>query len=206
MDLLRTLLPLAVALILIEVLPGPSVIAVAVASIRDRSAGLWTALGVATGDVLWATAALGGLGTLLQQSHSTLVVLRCLGAGYLLVLALRLWRQDAPTAARRAARIHEPRGRSFVKGLLVDLANPKAALLFTSLYASVLPADSDAWSAGAVLLMTSAVAYGWHLLVAVLLSGQRTRRHHWPARTSQTVNRLAASVIGALGVSLALPS
>jgi threonine efflux protein len=204
MDLLRTLVPLAVALILIELLPGPSLIAVAAASIRDRSSGLWTALGVATGDMLWATAALGGIGTLLQQSRSTFLVLRCLGAGYLMMLALRLWRQDAPTAARRAARTHEPRGRSFANGLLVDLANPKAALLFTSLYASALPAGSDAWWAGAVLLTTSAVAYGWHLLVAVLLSGRRTRRCHLPARTSRAVNRLAAAVIGALGVRLAL--
>jgi threonine efflux protein len=198
------LLPLVGALVMVEVVPGPSVVAVAVASMRDRRAGLWSAIGVSTGDMLWAIAALGGIGTLLEQSRPAFVVLRWLGAAYLLVAAVRLWGQRAVDVG--ASQHHGPRGPSFVTGLLVDLANPKAALLFTSLYVSVIPSGLDAWSVGTVLLTTAAVVYGWHLLVAVLLSRATTRRVHSPTLARQRVNRVSAISLGALGIRLALSS
>jgi threonine efflux protein len=198
----QQLLPLVGALVIVEVIPGPSVVAVAVASLRDRRAGLWTAIGVSTGDMLWAIAALGGVGTLLEQSRPALVVLRWLGAAYLLVVAVRLWRRRA--ADGNASQHHARPGPSFVNGLLVDLANPKAALLFTSLYASVVPSGLDAWSIGAVLLTTTAVVYGWHLLVAVLVSPIRARRAHSPALARHTINRVAAAALRPLGLRIAL--
>jgi threonine efflux protein len=203
---LRTLLYLIAALVVIEVVPGPSVIAVAIASLQDRRLGLWTALGVATGDVLWAAAALGGIGTVLEQSRPTSVMLHWLGACYLAVLAIRFWRQHLPTAPTEdTARPHVRWRRSFLNGLLVDLANPKAALFFTSLYASVLPRGLDTWAATAVLVTTSVVVYGWHLLVVAVLSGSGSGPRRWPTRSaSRAVNRVAATVMGALGIRSAL--
>ena len=151
--------------------------------------------------MLWAIAALGGIGTLLEQSRQASVVLRWLGGAYLLVVAIRLWRQRA---ADNASQHHAPPGPSFVNGLLVDLANPKAAILFTSLYASVLPSGLDMRSIVAVLLTTTVVVYGWHLLVAVLVSRIRTRRTQPPALARHTVNRVAAASLGALGLRMAL--
>jgi threonine efflux protein len=200
----QQLLPLVGALTIVEVVPGPSVVAVAVASMQDRRGGLWTAIGVSTGDMLWAIAALAGIGTLLEQSQQASVVLRWLGGAYLLVVANRLWRQRA--AAGNASQHHAPPGPSFVNGLLVDLANPKAAILFTSLYASVVPSALDMWSIAAVLLTTTVVVYGWHLLVAALVSRIRTRRTQAPAPARHTVNRVAAASLGALGLRMALSS
>jgi threonine efflux protein len=185
---------------------GPSLIAVAIASLQDRRSGLCTALGVATGDLLWAAAALAGIGTLLQPDRPIIVVLRWLGAGYLLVLAVGLWRQHSQTRpAEDAARLRRRWGRSLLNGLLVDLANPKAALFFTSLYASALPKGLDIWVAAAALGMTGVGVYGWHLLVVALLSGPGTGRRPWPRRrTSRVANRVAAAVMCALGIRLAL--
>ncbi|HEY8524032.1 MAG TPA: LysE family transporter [Acidimicrobiales bacterium] len=198
--MVETLVPVVVALAAAVCIPGPNVVAVVVASVRDRRAGLWTALGVASGDMIWATAAMAGIGVLLAQSRPVFMALKWLGAAYLLVQAVRLWRErgEAPDAEADA-----PTGRRpFLRGVLIDLANPKAALFFTSLYVSLLPAHLDPGMALAVMAATAAVDYGWYLSLALALSRTPAQRAY--RRASRAISRVAAGLMGALGLRLAL--
>jgi threonine efflux protein len=195
------LVPLVVALAAAVVIPGPNVVAVVVGSVRDRRAGLWTAAGVATGDMLWAAASMAGVGVLLAQSRPLFMALKWVGAAYLLVQAVRLWR-DRSEAEPSEAGIEAPNRRPFLRGVVIDLANPKAALFFTSLYASLLPADLDLGGAIAVMAATATVDYGWYLALALALSRPPAQRVY--RRASRAVSRVAAGVMGALGVRLAL--
>ncbi|MGH9213886.1 MAG: LysE family translocator [Acidimicrobiales bacterium] len=136
-----TLIPLVVAVAVIVVAPGPNVIAVTMSSVRDRRRGLWTAVGVSTGDVVWATAALAGLGAMLGHSRPVFMAFKWVGAVYLVFLAVRLWRATPNPTSAAEPPVRSGR-RPFVNGLLVDLANPKAAVFFTSLYASLVPPTS----------------------------------------------------------------
>lgn len=199
--MVEMLLPLVVALAAAVVVPGPNVVAVVVGSVRDRRAGLWTAAGVATGDMVWAAAAMAGVGVLLAQSRPLFMALKWVGAAYLLVQAVRLWRDRGDVAGAEPG---EPSPRPFLKGLVIDLANPKAALFFTSLYASLLPADLDLAGAVAVMAATAAVDYGWYLTLALALSRPPAQRLY--RRAARAVSRVAAGLMGALGVRLALSS
>jgi threonine efflux protein len=167
---------------------------------RDRRAGLWTAVGVSTGDLVWATTALVGVGALLEHSRPVFSGLKWLGAMYLLVLAIRLWRDSGETAPASIL----PRGgrRSFLNGVLVDLANPKAAVFFTSLYASLVPSDLDLWTAGSVLTITIVIVFGWYTLLALLLSRSPAQRAYRRARRG--ITRASAGVMAVLGARLAL--
>lgn len=195
----ETLVPVVVALAAAVCIPGPNVVAVVVASVRDRRAGLWTAFGVASGDMIWATAAMAGVGVLLAQSRPVFMALKWLGAAYLLVQAVRLWRDRGEAADGEA---DAPAGRPFLRGVVVDLANPKAALFFTSLYASLLPAHLDLGMALAVMAATAVVDYGWYLALALALSRTPAQRAY--RRASRAISRAAAGLMGALGVRLAL--
>jgi threonine efflux protein len=197
--MVEMVLPLVVALAAAVVVPGPNVVAVVVGSVRDRRAGLWTAAGVATGDMVWAVAAMAGVSVVLAQSRPLFLALKWVGAAYLLVQAVRLWRDRGEASA---ADLEGPTRRPFLKGVVIDLANPKAALFFTSLYASLLPTGLDLAGAAVVMTATAVVDYGWYLTLALALSRPPAQRLY--RRAARGVSRVAAGLMGALGLRLAL--
>jgi threonine/homoserine/homoserine lactone efflux protein len=199
--MVETLIPLVAALAVAVVVPGPNVVAVVVTSARDRRAGLLTALGVSTGDMLWAAAALAGVAALLEHARPVFLGVRWAGAAYLVLLAVRLWRASDPADETEGADT-APGRRPFVHGLLVDLANPKAAVFFTSLYASLVPGGLDPLTTATILLATATVVFGWYGALALTLSRSTAQRAY--RRAGRTVNRVSAGVMGALGLRLAL--
>lgn len=104
---MNSLIGLAVALGLVVIVPGPNVLAVTTSSMLDRRRGIRSALGVSTGDMIWATAALVGIGALLANARPVFEAVRIAGVVYLLWFAVRLWRTrsgsetDTATASSR---------------------------------------------------------------------------------------------------------
>ncbi len=194
-----SVVPIAVALALIVIVPGPNVFAVTTTAMRDRSAGLRMALGVCTGDMVWAVSAMVGLGAALAHARPVFEAMKWAGVVYLVVFAVRLWRSPAPGESISGAAAASVR-RVFWRGLLVDLANPKAAIFFTTLFASLLPADLDVGLGAAVLAVVAAIVFSWYLLLAVLLSRPEVQRTY--RRAGRAVNRVAAGAIGVLGARL----
>ncbi len=198
----RTVVPIVVALVLIVVVPGPNVLAVTTTAMRDRRSGIRMALGVSTGDMIWAAAAIVGLGAALAHARPVFEVLRWAGVVYLIVFAVRLWRTPVNEHSADPGE-HDASGRRiFLRGLLIDLANPKAAVFFTTLFASLLPTGLSAGLAVVVLAAVGAVVYGWYLALAVVLSRPVVQRGY--RRVGSTINRVAAGAIGVLGIRLAL--
>ena len=101
---------------------------------RGARAGVQTALGATSGLFVHAAAVALGVSALLARSAAGFEVLRLCGAGYLLVLgALTLrgaGRDSDPYAAAPARGL---RLGPFAQGLLTNLTNPKAGLLFLTL-------------------------------------------------------------------------
>ena len=102
-----------------------------------RSGGVFTALGVVSGPLIWALATSLGLAGLILASERALDVLKLVGAGYLVYLGCR--------ALLSAARGLEHAGRpapperaitstaAYRQGVVSNLSNPKIAVFFTSL-------------------------------------------------------------------------
>ena len=193
--------PIAVALALIVVVPGPNVLAVTTTAMRDRNAGVRMALGVSTGDMVWAVSAMAGLGAALAHARPVFLAMKWAGVAYLVVFAIRLWRAPVADDAGGAPVAPTARRRAFWRGLVVDLANPKAAIFFTTLFASMLPETLTVGLVAAVLAVVAAIVYGWYLLLAVLLSRPRVQAGY--RRAGRRVNRFAAGAIGVLGARLA---
>jgi threonine/homoserine/homoserine lactone efflux protein len=119
--------------------PGPdTAVTVRNTLLGGRAAGILTALGISTGQAIWALATSFGVVALLVASEVLFQAVKYAGAAYLIWLGLQAligaWRGvgDGVIAARSSGPRLKP-GRAFAQGLMSDLGNPKMAVFFASL-------------------------------------------------------------------------
>jgi len=185
--------------LVLELTPGPNMGTLASLTLeRGRSAGLAAVAGVALGLALIGTLAAFGLAALIAESPALYQVLRWAGILYLLYLAYDAWR-DAGQGADIAFR---PKGTGslFLRGLTVNLLNPKAAIF----YIAVLPTFIDA-ARGAVLaqnltLVAIYVAVATAVHTSVVLLAARLR----PLLVEGAGERLARRALAAVMVMIAV--
>jgi threonine efflux protein len=159
---------LAAVWAVVVVSPGPDFVATMhFATTRSRRAALAVVAGIAIGTAIWATGAAAGLALLLARASWLLDVLRVGGAVLLAWLGLRAIRHAGRPAHDGAA---PAPARPLRTGLLTDLANPKAALFWSSLFAAVQPAHAPAWVQVASVVVAVTIAAAWYGLVAVAFS------------------------------------
>ncbi|MFF0990360.1 LysE family translocator [Kocuria nitroreducens] len=184
------------------VAPGPDVLVILRnASLGSRAAGVLTAVGVMTGNLVWITLSLTGVTVLIGQADTLQRVIQVAGAlflGWLGVsgiragLAGRAVPDRVPSAAGGGpgAVPGEPAvptdrtvtpGRGFVLGLVTNLSNAKAIIFFVALFANVVPAGALWWETVLVFALLVAVGLAWFTAVAWVGSVQRLaagfRRH-----------------------------
>lgn len=126
--------------ILVIVTPGPdTALTIRNALLGGRRSGVFTALGVCTGQAVWALAAAAGVAALLGASEPAFVALKLVGAAYLVFLgAQALFHaykgvELAGGGRGRPTRSGAPAAVAYRQGVLSNLGNPKMAVFFTSL-------------------------------------------------------------------------
>jgi threonine efflux protein len=174
--------------------PGPNVLLVMRTAVESRRAALAAAGGVVAGAAVLASAATFGLGPVLTAAGSA-VVMRVVGGGYLIWFGVRLIRHArAPLGLARAGALR----RSFLRGLLTNLSNPKAALFFGVVLTALLPPGPPTWRSAAAVGLIVVSSAGWHTLVAVAFSTERARAGYVRARVP--LNRVAGALLVLFGV------
>lgn len=152
--------------------PGPNILAViGTAMERGRAAGVSLALGIAAGSVLWALLTVLGFTALISVWGGAMAVLKIAGAAYLLWLAWSAFRAAATPGDRHARTVDAPTtGRYALRGLMIQMSNPKAA--FTWLAIATLGIGGDAPASVAVLLVAGcgAISVFGHLGYALAFS------------------------------------
>jgi threonine/homoserine/homoserine lactone efflux protein len=193
------------ALVVGVVSPGPSFVLVARTAIAaSRRDGLAAALGMGLGGVIFGSLALLGLTALLAQAGWLYLGVKLLGGAYLVYLGIAIWRGASskvsvaaavPGARRNAA-------RSFWIGLATQVSNPKTAIVYASVFAALMPAHPPLWFVLALPPALFAIEAGWYAVVALAFSAGGPRAAYLRAKT--WIDRLAGSVIAALGLRLLL--
>ena len=171
---------------------------------RSRRDGLAAALAMGVGGVILGGLALLGLRTLLMQAGWLYLGLKVAGGTYLLYLGLRLWRGASEAIAVEDAgeRAAAQPVRSFAIALATQLSNPKAAVIYGSIFAALLPPQPPLWMCLALPPLILLVEAGWYVVVAVAFSSARPRAAY--LRSKRWIDRTAGAVLGALGVRLIL--
>lgn len=170
-------------------LPGPDFIAVVRSSMaRGTSAGLLTTVGVSIGLGFYATLSLLGLSAILVEYQWLGWAVRVLGGCYLVYLGVRIffsgsWPVDIATGDAR------PHGNALLFGFLVTLTNPKAIVLFTSVFATAVTEATPLWLMGLMIALVVACSLTWYAIVSLFMSSapviSRFRNaQHWIERAA----------------------
>lgn len=205
MTYLPQLFAIASIILLACISPGPDFVAITSNALTSRRNGMMVALGVALGCVVWAALAVFGLGVLLTRIGWLYSVVRYLGAAYLIYLGVRmlLSARHAPAKLEETqAAAPEPALLAFRRGLLVNLANPKAAAFFGSLFVSVLPQDAPVWVHAATIGTVGLVSTIWFLCLALMFSARRVRSVY--ERLRRPADALMGVALVGLGGKLAM--
>jgi len=117
------------ASVALAVVPGPAVTYIVTQSVdKGRRAGIFSALGVASGGLVHVAAATAGLSALIASSATAFTVVKLVGAAYLIAVGIRrvLSGDDDADPEVQAA----PLRRLYRQGVVVNVLNPKTALFF----------------------------------------------------------------------------
>lgn len=186
--------------------PGPSFVVVMRTALAHSSrSALWVTLGLGLGTLVWAGAALFGLGLVFAAFPWLYLGLRMAGALFLLWMAVQLWRHaHAPVPAPAA---HEDAGRAtpltaLRTGLLTQLANPKVAVFFGSIFVTFLPPEASPAFRGTALACCFLVEIAWYGLVSLAFTHEAIRTRY--ARAKHVLDRVTGTVLAGLGARLVL--
>jgi threonine/homoserine/homoserine lactone efflux protein len=209
MDLAVSLPAFVVAVLLISASPGPAMaLIVRRAALRGLRGAVPTVLGLEVGLYLWALFAAAGFAALVAASEVAYLVLRIVGAAVLVVLGVRALR--AAWRGRNGAPMPEPdppAGRrhwwgAFAEGVVVQLANPKAAVFMIAFYPQFVPAGGPVFATTALLALLQVVletALYLALAAGVSRAGDWFRRPRIRAR----LEAISGTVLIGLGVRVA---
>ena len=179
-------LPVLLAYGAAAVTPGASVIVVARSSLAaGRGAGARTALGVALGTAIYATASLFGLSALVAGAPGALRALSLGGALYLGFVGLKLavLRPGARFGGAAGGEAH--RSGAFARGLLTNVSNPHTVIFFLGIFGAMLGPEVPGAERALVLASVIAMSVTWYTispsafmmpLATAIFSLRKTRR------------------------------
>jgi threonine/homoserine/homoserine lactone efflux protein len=185
----------ALAVLLFELTPGPNMAWLAgLAATEGRRHGMAAVAGIAVGLIGNGLLAALGLAALLQAAPDLSVALRLVGAAVLALLAVMTWREaDQPA---RASTAPQASMRSFGAGLILNLINPKAYVVFLVIAPQFIAGTALSVRDGLILTFISA-AIATLIHIGIVLAGARA--HAWvqdPARTKWVKRSFAVIMLG----------
>ena len=189
------------ALAVAAAVPGPAVMAtIGRVLARGERGALAFCLGLVLGDLLWLWAATLGLGAAAGVVGPMLRWGELAGAGYLLVLAWRMWTRPPVVATPDEARLDR---RAVLSAFVLQLGNPKAVLFYAALVPALVPIGE---LTGRYLVVLSAVVT--IVLVAVNVTYVKfaglIRRYLRSPRALRAIYRVNALVLAATAAVVVL--
>lgn len=173
---------------LLCVTPGPAVLlVVSQALTRGASAGVSATLGILAGNAFYFALSASSLGALIAASYEMFLLIKWLGAAYLIWLGVATFRgRSPPFSINPARRAGLP--RVFANGVALQLANPKALLFFVALLPQFIDPAGPIVSQIVILGVTSVVLEFLALLAYSAAASRcsaavmRSRFAHWTDR------------------------
>jgi len=199
---------LTIALVQIVALftPGPDFFFVSqLAASRSRHEALAGVVGIALGVAVWAALALLGLQLLLHRLAWLERGIAILGGAYLCWMGFQMlrasWRASPGTDTAPAVEVSgSSPGRALVRGLLTNLANPKAAIYFASIFSAFVGDDMTAGARWGLWAMVTLETVLWFSVVAGIFALPVMRRAY--VRASRWIDGGAGAIFTLFGLHL----
>ena len=200
----------AVQFVLVSVVlalaPGPDNVFVLMQSaLVGVRKGLAVTLGLCTGLIVHTTAVALGVAALVQASATAFVVLKLIGAAYLLYLAYGAFKagDGSPSADGKTSAVAKSAFAYYARGVLMNITNPKVAIFFLAFLPQFVRPDAGTVPVqiaqlGLLFMATTLVVFGAIAAAAGSLSGWLQRS----PRAVPVMNKLTACVFVALALKL----
>lgn len=177
MDQFSTYLPgiiLAHAAVLLALMsPGPNILAVIGTSMGiGRQEGIALALGVACGTFLWVSLTVVGFTAVISTYAALMAALKILGGFYLLWLGYKALRSATSMKVVQTTIVSlDGTWKSyFLRGLTVQMTNPKAALAMIAIVSLGVHSGAPIWVGTSIVIGTTTLSLCAHLLYAITFS------------------------------------
>lgn len=182
--------------------PGPDFFYVARKAMgSSRRNALWASVGICIGVTFWALVTLFGLAFLNRVFPSFQSVLMLLGGGYLAYSGLKMVQvtQNTKLAEERSVKPTSV-WQEVLGGLMINLANPKIVVFFSSVLAGYVSNLSNAGDILFVVFILTGSALVYFMLIAVLLSHHAVRAFY--RKNSHYLDNFAGVVFMLFGAKL----
>lgn len=141
---------------------------------HGAASGFAYGLGTVTGIFIFLTLAAFGLSAFATEMGWAMVLLRYLGALYLIWMGFRLWTAPVKVPDARELPGQGELWRGYLAGVALNLGNPKMPLFYLALLPHVVGADLSMAQFGSlamVILLVEAVVISAHVFLAVRARG-----------------------------------
>lgn len=203
---LPTLLAFSAASIFLALTPGPDMTLFVGRALADgRRAGFACIAGCMTGIAFHTALVAFGLSALIVASPTAFLVLKIVGAGYLLYLAIQALRGGSTLNVERVASRGSGFASNWLVGLGVNLLNPKIALFFMTFLPQFVSANDPNVTGRLFFLGALFVAVSTPIVIAIVLVADRLSR--WlkaHGRVMRAVDYGFAGIFSAFAVKIVL--
>lgn len=185
--------------------PGPDMLYVITRGVtQGRQAGMLSAVGVICGILVHTTAAAFGLTLIFQTSAIAFLIIKYIGAMYLIYLGIKSWRDNSAFHLQPSFTSASFR-KIFWQGVLSNVLNPKIAIFFLAFLPQFVEKGSSQVTLQMIFLGLTFACFGLCFLLVVgyssgTIGSWLTRQPHY----AQFLQRLAGGILIGLGVRLAL--
>lgn len=214
MTLHDSLLGFAALAALITIIPGTdTALVLRYALSQGRRHAYAAALGMTSGAFVWGVAAATGVSALLTVSTVAYDVVRLAGAAYMVWLGVSLWRasfrkgnaaDDGGAPIRGLPHLsYEPLGRTWAKGLVSNLLNPKYGMFCIAVIPQFLvPGVPPVWMGLLLTVVSNVEAVVW--FIAIVAAAHFFRKWLEGPKFRTWIDRVTGTVLGAFGVAAVL--
>lgn len=186
---------------MLAIIPSVSVLAVSArAAAFGFSHGLFTALGIVAGDIIFILVAVYGLAFVAEAMGDQFKLIKYLGGAYLIWLGISLWRADAKM--RKSDDLRQSSWRaSFLAGFLITLGDQKAILFYLGFFPAFIDLTRMTPIDTLLIILIATVGVGGAKLVYAWLA-DRASLIFKNSRAIQGLNGFAAGVMILVGIVL----
>lgn len=203
--MLMLFMTVAVLHIVALVTPGPDFFFVSQTAVsRSRKEAMMGVLGITGGVMVWSGVALLGLNLILEKMAWLHNIIMVGGGLYLCWMGYQMLRsalKKETVKPTEEVNVELARGgRSFLKGLLTNLSNPKAIIYFGSVFSLFVSNDVGSAERWGLFVMIALETFVWFTIVASLFALPQMRRGY--QRLAKWIDGVAGALFAGFGIHL----
>ncbi len=192
--------------LLLNIMPGPdSLLIMTRSATQGWRAGVAATLGIGAGTMIHILAAALGLSAILATSATAFMVVKYIGAAYIIYMAIGLLRSKRRDPAAPVTVPPLPYAKIFAQGFLTNVLNPKVAVFFLAFVPQFISPDASSKALAFVILGCIFNLNGmlWCIALA-LFTAHASARIKVNPDVALWLNRVTGGLFIWLGIKLAL--